>query len=150
LNIQQNHLDSNRVLKRALPYLPWRLPRLEAGPVRLNARRLYILPARTGWVFALLLPGLPVGAINYGLSLACESILLLTYCRSIGAQFSQVKGHFKSLLRANTNTDVRHRKKPGCSIIEIFSCLLPPRPEIRKNLPDAILFFYLCDCKYKI
>ena len=56
--------------KLALPYLPWRPPRLESGPIRLNARRLYILPTRAGLVFALLLLGLLVGAINYGLSLA--------------------------------------------------------------------------------
>jgi uncharacterized protein (DUF58 family) len=56
--------------KFALPYLPWRPPRLEAGPIRLNARRLYILPTRAGLVFALLLLGLLIGAINYGLSLA--------------------------------------------------------------------------------
>ena len=56
--------------KLALPHLPWRPPRLEAGPVRLNARRLYILPTRAGLVFALLLLGLLVGSINYGLSLA--------------------------------------------------------------------------------
>lgn len=55
---------------RALPYLPWRKPRLESGPVRLTARRLYILPTRAGLVFGLLLLGLLVGAINYGLSLA--------------------------------------------------------------------------------
>jgi uncharacterized protein (DUF58 family) len=56
--------------KSVLPYLPWRPPRLEAGPVGLNARRLYILPTPAGMVFALLLLGLLVGAINYGLSLA--------------------------------------------------------------------------------
>jgi uncharacterized protein (DUF58 family) len=54
----------------ALPYLPWRPPRLERGPVPLNARRLYILPTRSGLVFAVLLLGLLIGAINYGLSLA--------------------------------------------------------------------------------
>jgi uncharacterized protein (DUF58 family) len=53
-----------------LPYLPWRPPRPECGPILLNARRLYILPTRAGLVFALLLLGLLVGAINYGLSLA--------------------------------------------------------------------------------
>ncbi len=56
--------------KFALPHLPWRPPRLEPGPVRLNSRRLYILPTRPGLVFGLLLLGLLVGAINYGLSLA--------------------------------------------------------------------------------
>jgi uncharacterized protein (DUF58 family) len=54
----------------ALPYLPWRPPKPEIGPIRLNARRLYILPTRAGLVFGLLLLGLLVGAINYGLSLA--------------------------------------------------------------------------------
>jgi len=54
----------------ALPYLPWRPPRQESGPIRLGARRLYILPTRAGLVFALLLLGLLIGAINYGLSLA--------------------------------------------------------------------------------
>lgn len=43
---------------------------MEASPVELNARRLYILPTRACLVFALLLLGLLVGAINYGLSLA--------------------------------------------------------------------------------
>jgi uncharacterized protein (DUF58 family) len=56
--------------RTAFAYLPWRPPRLESGPVRLGARRLYILPTRAGLVFALLLLGLLIGAINYGLSLA--------------------------------------------------------------------------------
>lgn len=55
---------------RALPYLPWRKPRIEATPLRLNARRLYILPTRAGLVFGALLLGLLVGAMNYGVSLA--------------------------------------------------------------------------------
>jgi uncharacterized protein (DUF58 family) len=50
--------------------LLWRRPVVETGPVRLSARRLYILPTRPGLVFACLLLGLLVGAINYGLSLA--------------------------------------------------------------------------------
>ena len=54
----------------ALPYLPWRKPRIESGPIRLTARRLYILPTRAGLVFGLLLLGLLVGAMNYGVSLA--------------------------------------------------------------------------------
>ena len=55
---------------RALPYLPWRKPRIESTPLRLTARRLYILPTRAGLVFGLLLLGLLVGAMNYGVSLA--------------------------------------------------------------------------------
>ena len=58
------------VATRALPYIPWRKPRIESGPIRLGARRLYILPTRAGLVFAVLLLGLLVGAINYGVSLA--------------------------------------------------------------------------------
>lgn len=54
----------------ALPYLPWRKPRIESGPIKLTARRLYILPTRAGLVFGLLLLGLLVGAMNYGVSLA--------------------------------------------------------------------------------
>ncbi len=53
----------------ALPYLPWRKPAVESGPLRLTSRRLYILPTRSGLVFALLLFGLLLGAINYGVSL---------------------------------------------------------------------------------
>jgi uncharacterized protein (DUF58 family) len=53
----------------ALPYLPWRKPVVETGPLQLNSRRLYILPTRSGLVFAALLLGLLVGAINYGVSL---------------------------------------------------------------------------------
>lgn len=53
-----------------LTSLPWRRHTVESGPVVLGARRLYILPTRAGLVFALLLLGLLVGAINYGLSLA--------------------------------------------------------------------------------
>jgi uncharacterized protein (DUF58 family) len=53
----------------ALPYLPWRKPTVESGPLRLTSRRLYILPTRSGLMFALLLLGLLVGAINYGVSL---------------------------------------------------------------------------------
>lgn len=43
---------------------------MEQGPVQLGARRLYILPTRAGLVFAVLVLGLLIGAINYGLSLA--------------------------------------------------------------------------------
>lgn len=55
---------------RLPPYIPWRPPVLEPGPVRLGARRLYILPTRAGLVYAMLMLGLLIGAINYGLSLA--------------------------------------------------------------------------------
>lgn len=54
----------------ALLTLPWRGTPIESGPVRLASGRLYILPTRSGLVFALLLLGLLIGAINYGVSLA--------------------------------------------------------------------------------
>ncbi len=52
-----------------ISFLPWRKPTVESGPVLLGSRRLYILPTRSGVVFALLVLGLLVGAINYGVSL---------------------------------------------------------------------------------
>ena len=55
---------------RALPYIPWRKPKVESGPIRLTARRLYILPTKAGLVFGVLLLGLLIGAMNYGVSLA--------------------------------------------------------------------------------
>jgi uncharacterized protein (DUF58 family) len=55
---------------RRLPELPWREKQPEPGPIRLGNRRLYILPTRAGLVYALLLLGLLVGAINYAVSLA--------------------------------------------------------------------------------
>jgi uncharacterized protein (DUF58 family) len=67
---KRDFLIKSAVAARALPYLPWRKPRIESGPLRLTARRLYILPTRSGLVFGLLLLGLLVGAINYGVSLA--------------------------------------------------------------------------------
>ncbi len=53
-----------------LRYIPWRPPVMESGPIRLNARRLYILPTRAGLIYALLMLGLLVGAMNYSVSLA--------------------------------------------------------------------------------
>lgn len=57
--------------------LPWRKPRLEPGPIHLNARRLYILPTRYGALFALLLVGLLIGATNYDISLGFLFTFLL-------------------------------------------------------------------------
>jgi uncharacterized protein (DUF58 family) len=57
--------------------LPWRAPRVESGPLRLGARRLYILPTRHGLLFAALLGGLLVGSVNYSLSLGYLFTFLL-------------------------------------------------------------------------
>jgi uncharacterized protein (DUF58 family) len=51
------------------PRFPWRAPATESGPVILGTRRLFILPSRIGLVFAVLLIGLLMLSINYGISL---------------------------------------------------------------------------------
>ena len=53
-----------------LPELPWRRQEVETGPIRLDSRRLYILPTRAGLVFGALLLSLLLGAMNYAVSLA--------------------------------------------------------------------------------
>ncbi len=55
---------------RLPPFLPWRPPARQSGPLRLGARQLYILPTGAGVAYGLMLAGLLLGAINYGLSLA--------------------------------------------------------------------------------
>ncbi|HHC72034.1 MAG TPA: DUF58 domain-containing protein [Thiotrichales bacterium] len=54
-----------------------RLAGPEANPVYLHHRRVYILPTRSGWLFALTLLVLLLGAINYGNSLAYSLTFLL-------------------------------------------------------------------------
>lgn len=49
----------------------------EAGPVTLNRRRVYILPTRTGFIFALVLLAMLIGAINYNNNLAYALTFLL-------------------------------------------------------------------------
>jgi uncharacterized protein (DUF58 family) len=50
----------------------------ESGPVTLTRRRVYILPSRTGIIFAVLLLAMLIGAINYQNSLAFIFTFLLT------------------------------------------------------------------------
>ncbi len=50
----------------------------ENGPVTLTRRRVYILPSRTGIIFAVLLLAMLIGAINYQNSLAFIFTFLLT------------------------------------------------------------------------
>ena len=50
----------------------------EKGPVTLGRRRIYILPTRTGVIFALILLAMLIGAINYQNSLAFVLTFLLT------------------------------------------------------------------------
>lgn len=66
----------DRIMAR-MPALPWRQPRIEAGPILLTARRLYILPTRHGLLFVALLAGLLVGSVNYSLSLGFLFTFLL-------------------------------------------------------------------------
>jgi len=58
-------------------YLPWRTMRREGGEIRLDSRRLYILPTREGLLFGILLVALLIGAMNYTLSLAYLFTFLL-------------------------------------------------------------------------
>lgn len=58
-------------------YIPWRVPKPESGEIRLDSRRLYILPTREGLLFGLLLGALLIGAMNYTLSLAYLFTFLL-------------------------------------------------------------------------
>lgn len=74
---------------RSLPFLPWRPPLIETGPVRLTSRRLYILPTRPGLVFGALLLGLLVGAINYGVSLAYLFTFWMTALALMGILHTQ-------------------------------------------------------------
>ncbi len=55
-----------------------RRDRAEAGPIRLNRHRVYILPTRHGFILALVLLAMLLGAINYNNSLAYALTFLLT------------------------------------------------------------------------
>lgn len=55
----------------------FRLPAVEPLPFTLVARRIYILPTRQGLVFCLLLLGMLLGAMNYGLSMGFLFTFLL-------------------------------------------------------------------------
>lgn len=71
---------------RGLPFLPLRTPLLrrlfrlrpiEHLPFTLAARRIYILPTRQGLAFCLLLLGMLLGSMNYGLSMGFLFTFLL-------------------------------------------------------------------------
>ena len=51
--------------------------RAESGTITLNQRRVYIVPTRSGFVFALILLAMLFGAINYQNSLAFALTFLL-------------------------------------------------------------------------
>ena len=54
-----------------------RRDRAEPGPVRLDRRRVYVLPTRAGMIFSLVLLAMLLGAINYNNSLAYALTFLL-------------------------------------------------------------------------
>ena len=56
----------------------FRRDQAESGPVTLTRRRVYILPSRSGVIFAVLLLAMLIGAINYQNSLAFIFAFLLT------------------------------------------------------------------------
>jgi len=56
----------------------FRRDRPEQGPVTLGSRRVYIIPSRSGVVFAVILLAMLIGAINYQNSLAFVLTFLLT------------------------------------------------------------------------
>lgn len=56
----------------------FRRDRAESGPVTLDRRRVYIIPSRSGLIFAMVLLAMLIGAINYQNSLAFALTFLLT------------------------------------------------------------------------
>lgn len=64
--------------------LPWRPPEVEAGPITLTSRRLYILPTRIGLVYGVLILGLLLASVNYGVSLGYLFTFLLAGLGVVG------------------------------------------------------------------
>lgn len=83
-----------RLLARAERHLPAlvRLRRKEALPIRLDRRRIYVLPSRFGYAFGVLLAVMLLGALNYGNNPA----LLLT-CLLAAAAGASVFAGFRVL-----------------------------------------------------
>jgi len=71
----------DRVLQRSQAWQFWQFvanrAQPEAGPVFLSQKRVYILPTRHGYTFALALLLMLIGSINYGLSLGFVLTFLL-------------------------------------------------------------------------
>lgn len=68
---------------------PWRQPATEPGPINLTSRRLYILPTRIGLVFGLLVFGLLLLSVNYGISLGYLFTFLLAGVATAGLFHTQ-------------------------------------------------------------
>ncbi|MFO7592530.1 MAG: DUF58 domain-containing protein [Pseudomonadota bacterium] len=71
-------LKNQRDAMRAFWHRLFRHDRPEHGPVTLGRRRVYIIPTRSGVIFALVLLAMLIGAINYQNSLAFALTFLLT------------------------------------------------------------------------
>lgn len=74
ITVLKNHRDEMRAFWHRL----FRRDQPETGPVRLGRRRVYIIPSRSGVLFALVLLAMLIGAINYQNSLAFALTFLLT------------------------------------------------------------------------
>ncbi|MBI5938506.1 MAG: DUF58 domain-containing protein [Betaproteobacteria bacterium] len=104
-------------------YIPWRVPKLEGGDIRLDSRRLYILPTRAGLVFAALLAALLIGAMNYMLSLAYLFTFLLGGIGLVGLIHTHRNlnglalraGHIAPVFAGNAARFVLHLANPSSS-----------------------------------
>ncbi len=56
----------------------------EAGEVLLHQRRVFILPTKAGLAYALMLVGLFIGSVNYGLNMGFALTFLLAACALVG------------------------------------------------------------------
>jgi uncharacterized protein (DUF58 family) len=77
----------------------FRRDRPETGPVTLGRRRVYIIPSRSGVVFAIILLAMLIGAINYQNSLAFVLTFLLTSL-SVVSMIHAVRNLYGLRLRA--------------------------------------------------
>lgn len=72
----------------------FRAARLEAGPIVLGQRRIFVLPTRAGWGFALAMVVMLIASINYHLSLGYIMVFSLG-----GIAFVSIVHAFRNLLR---------------------------------------------------
>lgn len=97
-------------------------------PRRLDARRLYILPTRAGWAFAVVLLGMLFGGLNYGNSLA----LLLTFALAGLGLVAMVRCH-RSLLGLEV-LDVHVARAFAGDPLQVTVRLRPARGDARDLL----------------
>lgn len=73
-----------QVLQGALDNWLFQLHGAESGEVLLHQRRVFILPTKAGLVYALMLVGLFVGSVNYGLNMGFALTFLVAACALVG------------------------------------------------------------------